>query len=490
MIGKWLVLWCTVQQQMKHLLECLPVRMLAQTPLRDTLNREGFTDALLLAQYAEAGLENIAPNVTLTVLVPSNEAIAQFLKNMNLTMAEMQSRPFLSAAIVGYHIIPRVKATASDVMGATQASPIYAATASPNAALKFYMDKNNKTVVVEDAQGHTARVIRPNINAGRSIIHVIDRVMLSGDVFLNTSLFLERHPAFKEMRRELGKLGLYDQLKQGGLQMTVFAPTDAAFKAAGAKYSALTDQQKKDVLLYHVLSMPHALPAQMKPGQGYATLFKGHNIKIDYERVPLTQPAQKNSSRSPANVEYGLKVYVLPETGRAGGAKAQVVLANIFANRIIIHGIDQVMLPDTVQEATSRATAQESSKAARPPANVKAATSTAAVVKPDGRSSGRRLLARLAGGLVQYASGFPFSHHGQVHPLSRKLQQFGSSVSGISLTSVAVTSTQSSIRAAVDGMSTANDAASAGIWNSRSASVRCFNCITQRDMADSGVWGR
>jgi len=70
----------------------------------------------------------------------------------------------------------------------------------------------------------------------------------------------------------------------GTLSMPTARGTDAAFKAAGAKYSALTDQQKRDVLYYHVLSTPNALPARMKAGQPYATMFKGHNIKVDYER--------------------------------------------------------------------------------------------------------------------------------------------------------------------------------------------------------------
>jgi hypothetical protein len=50
--------------------------------------------------------------------------------------------------------------------------------------------------------------------------------------------------------------------------------------------------------------------------------------------VPLPQAAQKKTGRSPAAVEYGLNVYVLPETGKAAGNKAKVVLANVFANKV------------------------------------------------------------------------------------------------------------------------------------------------------------
>jgi len=155
--------------------------------------------------------------------------------------------------------------------------------------------------------------------------------------------------------------------------------------------------------------------------------------------------------------------------------------------QIIIHGIDQVLFPDGVQAAMKKPTAQEASKAGQAPANIKAATSTAAARKADDRSSGRTLLAKWTADLANYVSSLRINGKDPAHPLPRRLQQFGSSVSGISLNSVAVTSTQSSIRAAVDGVSSANDAASAGIWNSRSASVRCFNCITQSDVGD---WGR
>lgn len=83
-------------------------------------------------------------------------------------------------------MLPRIKGTTSLVTSAkpppTKANPLIGITADNIHALKFYL-ANNSRIVVEDLQGNTAGVVpgKANINVGSSVIHGIDKVMLSGE---------------------------------------------------------------------------------------------------------------------------------------------------------------------------------------------------------------------------------------------------------------------------------------------------------------------
>jgi hypothetical protein len=59
------------------------------------------------------------------------------------------------------------------------ANPILGLTADGLFHLRFYLE--NGRVVIKDVQGNTARIVKPDIDAGYSVIHGIDKVMLSGE---------------------------------------------------------------------------------------------------------------------------------------------------------------------------------------------------------------------------------------------------------------------------------------------------------------------
>lgn len=69
------------------------------------------------------------------------------------------------------------------------------------------------------------------------------------------------------------------------------------------------------------------------------------------------------------------------------------------------------------------------------------------------------------------------SHTVGVHAGRRLLQRFyRSTVGGMTINSVAMTNTQSAIRAAVDGRMNAAEAAALGLQAQEVSSTRCFNC--------------
>jgi uncharacterized surface protein with fasciclin (FAS1) repeats len=97
--------------------------------------------------------------------------------------------------------------------------------------------------------------------------------------------------------------------------ITVFAPTDAAFTALGqATVDALTVPQLTDVLKYHVVAQ-RKLSTELTAGS-VATLLTGKNLTV--------------------SLMGGVKVN-----------NATVVIADVVATNGVIHAVDKVLLPPT-----------------------------------------------------------------------------------------------------------------------------------------------
>lgn len=398
-------------------------------PITKALKDNGFNAFLKLMPVA--GLtpqQMLAGKTQFTLLPPTDKALEVFLKRMNLTMADMMGRPSLAAAVVGYHVLPRVRGRASDVRNHTKAAPLEARTADGAYSLRFYWDARDNQVVVQDVHGGTAEVIKQAIDAGPLvIIHGLDAVLRNGDVFYTLPEFLAAHPDFDLMEKAVRAAGIdkeVDAMRLKSNTLTVFAPTDDALTAATALTSKLSGAQMKELLRYHMLPGAFPIPSGFKSGSLYDTLAAGHKLKVNYIPVPA-KDAQGKAQQA------GLDVEVLSDGTAAGLAKGlnpQVVLANVFASRVIIHGIDGVLVPKGLSDAR--------------------------------RSAGRRLLA-----------------------FGRSLLQYRRSASrtGVAVNSVAMTSTQSAIRDAVEGRTDAGYAAYTGLGNAQAASVSCWNCIIYDD---------
>lgn len=114
--------------------------------------------------------------------------------------------------------------------------------------------------------------------------------------------------------------------------LTVFAPTDAAFDKlpAGTVDMLLKPENKatlKSILAYHVLTMKVPAKAAMK-------LPSGTNVK--------TANGEKFIVR-----KMGKTLMIDPGVG----TKATIVKANVMADNGIVHVIDEVLLPPSVQRA-------------------------------------------------------------------------------------------------------------------------------------------
>lgn len=141
---------------------------------------------------------------------------------------------------------------------------------------------------------------------------------------------------FSTLVSALDRVGLTATLDGSG-NFTVFAPTNAAFQAAGIDLNALSDEELKEVLLYHVLGA-EVLSASIADGQTYVTTASTYGPGA----TQLSLLIEKSAS--------GVKL----------NGSATVTSADISANNGVIHVIDQVLLPlDVVGHAAANANFSE-----------------------------------------------------------------------------------------------------------------------------------
>ena len=167
---------------------------------------------------------------------------------------------------------------------------------------------------------NNANVVSADVAASNGVIHVIDNVILPPEMMAPTKDIVDTavsNGSFTTLVAAVKAAGLVDTLKGAG-PYTVFAPTDAAFKAlpAGTLNMLLKPENKQkltDILTYHVVAgalSPVDLYTKMQ-----AATVEGENVKF--------------------TVKDGA-FYI---------NDAQVVLAALPTTNGVIYVIDQVILP-------------------------------------------------------------------------------------------------------------------------------------------------
>jgi transforming growth factor-beta-induced protein len=153
-----------------------------------------------------------------------------------------------------------------------------------------------------------ATVTTADVNASNGVIHVIDKVLLPP----NLVQAAQYAGSFTSLVGAVTTAGLAETLSAPAADLTVFAPTDAAFSAlppgtvAGLSPSALAD-----LLKYHVVAGKK--PANTLASGSVPTLLSGKNVA-----VTVTGSAVKVND-------------------------ANVVIADVVTTNGIIHAIDKVL---------------------------------------------------------------------------------------------------------------------------------------------------
>ena len=122
----------------------------------------------------------------------------------------------------------------------------------------------------------------------------------------------------------LQRVGL-DEVLSGEGDFTVFAPTDDAFTASGIDAGALSDDDVRNLLLYHVVGT--GIPAgSIGGGDNFVTSLS--------ESGPDDEALTLLVNQTDGNVTVN--------------GDAAVVVADVFASNGTVHAVDQVLMPQSI----------------------------------------------------------------------------------------------------------------------------------------------
>jgi uncharacterized surface protein with fasciclin (FAS1) repeats len=165
------------------------------------------------------------------------------------------------------------------------------------------------------------------VQASNGIIHVIDKVL-----FFPTQDVAQvaiTNGNFKALVAALQKTGLVNVFTSVNTNVTVFAPTDAAFAQLpaplnnAANIKSITDPATintlRNVLLYHVVA-GRVFSPDLREGITPNTLLANSKVTIS-----LTNGATVK--------------------GNGNTTASKIIITNVLARNGVIHAIDQVLLP-------------------------------------------------------------------------------------------------------------------------------------------------
>lgn len=259
----------------------------------------------LVAALAKADLVDVLQgDGPFTVFAPTNQAFEQAgIVVEDLTKEEL-------APVLLYHVLAGRVLEDDITSGVVQTNPLDPA----NLLVRVFRSWWHNTQI--RLNGDT-RVISTDVLATNGVIHVIDDVLLPPK---NVVDLAAGEPNLSTLVGLLADAGL-DAVLSGDGPFTVFAPSDAAFERLGDP--GLTDEQLKNVLLYHVV--PGNVPSSALEKGDVDTLFVQADI--------------------PQSVEIKLgwgRAYV---KGDENAKAARVTTKDVVAANGVVHVIDEVLLP-------------------------------------------------------------------------------------------------------------------------------------------------
>ena len=218
-------------------------------------------------------------------------------------------------AVLTYHLINGTAVKAADIAaGSSSATTLNG---------KIYLSKGTAGVFINGS----SKVSTADIQGSNGVVHVIDRTLLPPaktiaqivSDYANASTNKQFTKLLQALQRTSGS-GT-DLLAAAGAagNLTVFAPTDAAFEALGVDLATVDLTALTKILQHHIVGA-RVFSSDLSTGS-VATLYK--NVGINSTNLTVT----------------GAK------TGEVG-AKLQASLLNIHATNGSIHVIDKVLLPE------------------------------------------------------------------------------------------------------------------------------------------------
>lgn len=252
----------------------------------------------LKAALAKTGLMGVVSSSELTLFAPTDDAFAE----LGLNQQNISTVPNLKEILL-YHVL-------EGMIYSTDLYEGFFGTLN-GAAVEISLDGG---VYVNDAE-----VMYADIRARNGVVHVIDKVLFPPTMNLVQLAQSFNPDEFSILVAAVVAAGLDDDLSGVG-PFTVFAPTDAAFNAAGVTLQNVASVPNlAEILLYHVVG-ERVYSSDLTTG-AVPTLNGGATIYIDAQALTID------------------------DTGAPGVANLVPSLLNVQATNGVVHVIDKVLFP-------------------------------------------------------------------------------------------------------------------------------------------------
>lgn len=258
--------------------------------------------SILNAAVTRAGLGSALSSGTLTVFAPDNAAFGA----SGITAATVNSLPVPTLdSILKYHVL-------NTVVGSTNVPVSDAVTTLLGNSL--FASRNTNGVFVNGIKVKSA-----DVPASNGVIHVISKVLFPPTKSI--AQIVSTDTSFSLLLAAVTKAGLAGAVSGPG-KFTVFAPTNAAFRAAGfntvADINAASTDLITTVVRYHVITT-NVFASDLTDGLTTASLQGGNlTVNLTPVRVKITSSTKPSSN---------------------------VVAADVVATNGVVHVIDRVLLP-------------------------------------------------------------------------------------------------------------------------------------------------
>jgi uncharacterized surface protein with fasciclin (FAS1) repeats len=244
-----------------------------------------------------------------TVFAPTNEAFSRFLTDNNQTAEQLLASSGLETVLT-YHVV-----------GAeVPASAVAPGRVNTVAGVPFFVSVAPDNSIWING---SAQIVQTDVNASNGIIHVLDYVIVPPTRNIAQIAIASTEaqtPEFTHLVAALVRADLASAVS-GGIDdnLTVFAPTDAAFEALFSQLgvSGINDiplETLTNVLLYHVVPT-RAFSQDLRNGATLPTLLENATLRVDLNNLKIN------------------------DSGLVGEG------LNIHATNGVIHVIDAVLLP-------------------------------------------------------------------------------------------------------------------------------------------------
>jgi uncharacterized surface protein with fasciclin (FAS1) repeats len=243
------------------------------------------------------------PFAALTVFAPTDAAFADALDAMGISAGDLLASEDLTSILL-YHVLGAEVASV-DLENGMLAEPL-----NTSNTLKVTLDGDNVFI-------NQAKVTAPNLSADNGLVHVLDAVVLPNTTVADIAIGSGAHDVLVAAVIEAR---LLPALTNPFAELTVFAPTDAAFADALTALNLTSAQllaspDLSNILLYHVLGA-EVLSGDLTNGMLAEPLNTSNTLKVTLD---------------------GSNVFI---------NQAKVTTPNIAAFNGAVHVLDAVVLPN------------------------------------------------------------------------------------------------------------------------------------------------